>query len=76
MNIDEFLSIAIQCAEGLAAAHATGIVHGDIKPENLFSRNASVKNAASAANAASELPKSMTLAVLPIEAPASDPKLA
>ncbi|MEO8725338.1 MAG: hypothetical protein ABI383_04380, partial [Acidobacteriaceae bacterium] len=42
----------------------------------LFSRNASVKNAASAANAASELPKSMTLAVLPIEAPASDPKLA
>ncbi|HEX3155679.1 MAG TPA: protein kinase, partial [Candidatus Angelobacter sp.] len=31
-----FLNIAIQCAEGLAAAHQKELVHGDIKPENLM----------------------------------------
>ena len=33
---DEFFAIAIQCCEGLQAAHEKGIIHGDIKPENIM----------------------------------------
>ena len=36
VSIEEFLDIAIQCAEGLGAAHAQHIVHGDIKPDNIM----------------------------------------
>ncbi len=36
MSIEEFLEVAIQCGEGLAAAHDQRIVHGDIKPENIM----------------------------------------
>ena len=36
MGADRLLNILIQAGHGLAAAHAKGIVHRDMKPENIF----------------------------------------
>ena len=34
--LDEALDLAAQLARGLSAAHAAGVVHRDVKPENVF----------------------------------------
>jgi serine/threonine-protein kinase len=36
ISTEEFFSIATQCCEGLQAAHEKGIIHGDIKPDNIM----------------------------------------
>ncbi|MBV9501071.1 MAG: serine/threonine-protein kinase [Acidobacteriaceae bacterium] len=36
--VPDVLAIAVQIGEALAAAHAGGIIHGDIKPENILLR--------------------------------------
>ena len=38
MPIPDVLAIGLQIAEALAAAHASSVIHGDIKPENILLR--------------------------------------
>src|SRR4029078_2824504 len=39
LSIRETLDIGIQVATGLTAAHEAGIIHRDVKPENIMLRN-------------------------------------
>lgn len=44
LSMHQLLSIAVQMADGLAAAHGAGIIHRDFKPENIMiSREGRVK---------------------------------
>lgn len=36
MRIDEMIAVVIPAAQGLGAAHEAGVVHRDVKPENIF----------------------------------------
>ncbi len=36
ITLEQFLEIATQCAEALIAAHGHGVIHCDIKPENIM----------------------------------------
>lgn len=66
LSVDEALSVAAQICSGLAHAHASGIIHRDVKPQNiLITRTGQVKVAdfgiARALGAASNTGKSVVV---------------
>jgi eukaryotic-like serine/threonine-protein kinase len=36
LTLEQFFTIAVQCCEGVAAAHEHRLIHGDLKPENIM----------------------------------------
>ncbi|HZU42450.1 MAG TPA: protein kinase, partial [Terriglobales bacterium] len=36
ISLEQFLALATQCAEALVSAHARGVIHCDLKPENIM----------------------------------------
>jgi tetratricopeptide (TPR) repeat protein/TolB-like protein len=36
MNLNEFLGVAVECAQALQSAHERNIIHCDVKPENIM----------------------------------------
>ena len=38
MRVEELLPLARRIAEGLKAAHASGVLHRDVKPANVLAR--------------------------------------
>jgi serine/threonine protein kinase/Tfp pilus assembly protein PilF len=39
MNVSEALDVAIQTASALSGAHAAGVIHRDVKPDNIMTRH-------------------------------------